>query len=369
MKVIISGGGTGGHLFPALAIAQSFLQSETKQEEILFAGTKRGIESRVVPEAGFVLKTIRAEGIVGKGMLKKIRAYLMLFVSLLDAYMVIRNFKPSIVMGVGGYASGPVVFIASILRKPTLIHEQNSVPGITNRILGRFADAIALSYQESQKYFPKNKSMLTGNPVRETILHGSRTKGYSFFGLKKNRFTIFVFGGSQGAEKINKSVSEALEFLEDKKEKIQFLHLTGYKDFERIKDAYDNKGFHSTVLAFTENMADAYEVADLVISRSGAITLAEITILGKCAILIPYPYAAGNHQEINALELTNKGAAIMIKDKDLNAGELASWIRRFSENPDELRAMGEKCRLLAKPDASKKIVELALRLVKESDVS
>lgn len=363
MKVMISGGGTGGHIFPALSIAQSFLQKGTKQEEILFVGTKRGIESRVVPKAGFTLKTIRAEGIVGKGLMKKLRAYFMLIVSLLDAYKFIWQFKPSIVIGVGGYASGPLVFMASMRGIPTLIHEQNSVPGLTNRILGKFVDVIAISYENSQKYFPKKKSILTGNPVRETILHGSRTNGYSFFGLKEKRFTIFVFGGSQGAEKINKSVLEALEFLEDKIENIQFLHLTGYKDFKMIKDYYNNKGFHSAVLPFTENMADAYKVADLIISRSGAITLAEITLLGIGAILIPYPYAARNHQETNALELTANGAAIMIKDKDLNAGGLSSWIRRFSENPDELRTMGEKSRRLARPEASKKIVELALNLL------
>ena len=362
MKVIISGGGTGGHVFPALAIAQTFMKTGTKQEDILFVGTEGGIESKIVPDAGFVLKTIRTEGIVGKGFTKRLRAYLILVVSLLDAYKVVRLFKPSIVMGFGGYSSGPVVFAASMLGIPTLIHEQNSVPGLTNRILGKFVDAIALSYQDSQKYFPKKKSVLTGNPVRETILHGNRRKGYSFFGLKENRFTIFVFGGSQGARKINESVLGALEILEDKIENIQFLHLTGYKDFEIIKDGYNNKGFHSAVFPFIENMADAYEVADLVISRSGAITLAEITLLGKAAILIPYPFAAGNHQETNALELTENGAAIMIKDKDLKASELALWIRRFLDNPDELRDMGEKNRQLAKPDASKKIVELGLKL-------
>jgi len=363
MKVLISGGGTGGHIFPALAIAQHFMQQGLAQDEILFVGTKHGIESRVVPEAGFTLETIRSEGLVGKGFVKTLRASLTLMVSLLDAYKVIRRFKPNLVVGVGGYSSGPVVLTASLLGIATMIHEQNSVPGLTNRILGRIVDAIALSYPDSQKFFPNHKSFLTGNPVRETIMHGNRTRGYAEFGLKEGCFTIFVFGGSQGAQRINQAVVEALKLLKDKCDNIQFLHQSGYKCLEEVKKGYEGRGVSFAVLPFIKNMADAYEIADLVISRAGAITLAEITLVGKPAILIPYPFAAGNHQEHNAMELTKNGAAVVIADRELNAERLASWIRHFLEHTEELKVMAEKCSQLARPDAGSRIVETGLNLI------
>lgn len=363
--MIIAGGGTGGHLFPGLALAEEFKRRDNSTE-VVFVGTEHGIEARIVPREGYPLKFIRAEGIVGLSLFRKIKAGLKLFLSFLDANRILNTVLPDIVIGVGGYASGAIVFVAGIKSIPTMIHEQNSVPGLTNRILGRFAQRICVTYQESLFSFPMGKPFLTGNPIRPRILKGDRESAYKLFSLEKNVFTVFVFGGSSGAKSINRAMVDALNHLGDMKDKIQFLHQTGDKDFDNIREAYRKAGVKGMIAPFIYQMAEAYSVADIVISRAGATTLAELTALGKPAILVPYPFAAGRHQEFNAIKLREMGAAFMISDNELKGETIAGHILDMYNN-DSLRAdMQRASRGLGTPDACTKIVDVAVSLVKSS---
>lgn len=363
MRVIIAGGGTGGHIFPGLAIAEEF-KNRNGRTEVIFVGTEHGIEARVIPREGYTLKFLRAEGIVGVSALKKIRATIKMFFSILDSYRIIRMVKPDIVIGVGGYASGAIVFVSSLMSVPTLILEQNSVPGLTNKVLGKFVKAICVTYQESFSFFPRAKTFLTGNPIRIHILKGDSDSGYKLFSLDRDIFTVFVFGGSSGAQSINMAVIDAFNYLYDLKDKIQFLHQTGMNDYEKIRELYRKYGFKGTITPFIYQMGEAYAVADIVISRAGATTLAELTSLGKPAILIPYPYAAGRHQELNARKLIEMGAAKMILNNELKGESLAREIRELYMH-ETLRAdLQRNSRALGRPEASARAVDIAMSLVK-----
>jgi UDP-N-acetylglucosamine--N-acetylmuramyl-(pentapeptide) pyrophosphoryl-undecaprenol N-acetylglucosamine transferase len=247
---------------------------------------------------------------------------------------------------------------------PTIIHEQNTVPGLTNKVLGKFIKIVAVTYFESIDFFPKGKTYITGNPIRDEILKGDRDRGYETFRLDRELFTIFVFGGSSGASSINKALSEALSYLEAFKDHIQFLHQTGEKDFDFVREFYHARGFRGTVIPFLYDMADAYAVADLVISRAGATTLAELTTCGKAAILVPYPFAAYDHQKENAKKLWDIGAAQMILDSELNGSTLSNMIRHLFNDTDLISEMEMTSRSIGRPDATKKIIELIMRLVK-----
>jgi UDP-N-acetylglucosamine--N-acetylmuramyl-(pentapeptide) pyrophosphoryl-undecaprenol N-acetylglucosamine transferase len=365
LKIIIAGGGTGGHLFPGLALAEEFKKRDNNTE-VVFVGTEHGIESRIIPREGYPIKFLRAEGIIGKSLLRKIKAIWKLVLSVIDAHRILKIVIPDIVIGVGGYASGAIVFLANIKTIPTMIHEQNSVPGRTNRILGRFAKRICVTYQESLSFFLKGKTFLTGNPVRSKILKGDRGSAYRLFPLDKDNFTVFIFGGSSGASSINRTMVNALNYISDLKEKIQFLHQTGDKNFENVREAYRKAGFKGIVTPFIYQMAEAYAIADVVISRAGATTLAELTAIGKPAILVPYPYAAGRHQELNAIKLREMGAAFVILDNELNGETIAKYIRDMYEKESVRTEMQRASRGLGRPDACKKIVDIALSLLKEN---
>ncbi len=364
MNIVFAGGGTGGHVFPSLAIAHE-LKKTIADVRITFVGTVKGIEAKIIPQKGYDIKFIRSEGLLGKNVFKTTRSILKVPLSLIDSFRILKEIKPELVFGVGGYSSGPVLLCAKLMGIPTIIHEQNSIPGLTNKVLGRFVDIIAVTYHESIKFFSKEKTYLTGNPVREEIVKGNRERGYKTFSLEKDLFTIFVFGGSSGASHINHAVSEALGYLEPFKDRIQFLHQTGDRDFDPMKDVYRLKEFKGTVIPFAYEMADAYAVADLIISRAGATTLAELNACGKAAILVPYPYSAGNHQEINARKLWDIGAAQMIFDKDLNGKTLSDMIKHLIENPDAVGKMGRMSKSLGSREASSKIIDLVMGLVKK----
>ena len=364
MKVIIAGGGTGGHIFPALAVARK-LKETIANVSITFVGTVRGIESKIIPKEGYDIRFIRSEGLVGKDLVSTIKSLSRLPSSLMDSRRILKEINPDMVMGVGGYSSGPVVLCARMMGIPTLIHEQNTLPGLTNKLLGKFVDTVAVTYHESMKYFSPEKTYLTGNPVREDILKGDRDRGCKTFSLDKERFTIFIFGGSSGASNINLAVGESLVYLDQFKDNIQFLHQTGEKDFETVKEIYSSKGFKGTVLPFAYEMADAYAVADLIISRAGATTLAELTACGKAAILVPYPHAAGNHQEINARKLWDVCAAQMILDRELNGKTMADMIRYLLEDPEAIGEMERTCQSLGSFEATNKILDLIMGLLKK----
>ena len=364
MNIVIAGGGTGGHLFPALAIAGE-LKKTFSDAKITFVGTAKGIEAKIVPKEGYDVKFIRSDGLVGKNAYRTVRSLLKVPLSLKDSYRILKNANPDIVFGVGGYSSGPVLMCAKLMGIPTMIHEQNSLPGFANRVLGKFVDTVAVTYHESIKSFPREITYLTGNPVRKEILKGSRERGCKIFSLNERLFTIFVFGGSSGATRINKAVGEALEYLEPFRDRIQFLHQTGERDFGTVKEIYRSKEFKGTVVPFAYEMADAYAVADLIISRAGATTLAELTACGKAAILVPYPYAAGNHQEINARKLWDIGAAQMILDRDMNGKTLSDLIKYMLEDPAAINEMERISKSLGSPEATRKVVELVMGLLKQ----
>ena len=365
MKVVIAGGGTGGHLFPGLALAEEFRRRDAGAE-IVFVGTEQGIEAKIIPREGYPIRFLRAEGFVGRSIMKKMAAAVKTAASLLDAGKILRAVTPDMVIGVGGYASGALVLVASVRSVPTLIHEQNSVPGATNRILGRFVDRICVTYQESMSAFPMEKTFLTGNPVRLKIMKGDRESACRLFSLDKNLFTVFIFGGSSGAGSINRTMVAALNHLKDLREQMQFLHQTGEKDFQGIRDAYRKAGMQGTVAPFIYQMAEAYAAADMVISRAGATTLAELTALGKPAILVPYPHAAGRHQEFNAMKLRDMGAAHVVFDHDMNGEVLAGQIRELYGDAQGRKDMQRASRGLGTPDACGKIVDIAMSLLKNT---
>lgn len=364
---MIAGGGTGGHLFPGLAVAEEFRNRDEKTK-VIFVGTKHGIEAKVIPKEGYAIEFLRSEGIVGKSLPKKIKAVLKMPLSFCDSYRILKTEKPDIVIGVGGYASATTVLTAYLLSIPTMILEQNSIPGLTNRLLGRFVKAVCITYQESMPFFPKVKTFLTGNPVRMRKLKVSRNSGYKLFSLEKDLFTVFVFGGSQGARSINRAVVDALNYIHDLKEKIQFLHQTGVSDYEEISDIYKSLGFKGKVTQFIYEMGEAYAISDIVISRAGATTLAELTALGKPAILIPYPYAARRHQELNAMKLFEMGAAKVILDNELRGELLANNIRELYLNETARAEMQKRSMAVGRPDAAVKVVDIAMSLIKGKNV-
>lgn len=362
MRVIIAGGGTGGHLYPGLSVAEE-MKSRGIASDILFVGTEHGIEAKVVPKEGYAIRFVRAEGIVGKSPMQKVRALAALMLSLRDSRRILRSFMPDLVIGVGGYASAGTVFVAWATHVPTLLLEQNSVPGLANRLLAKLADAVAVTYQESLSWFPPGRTFLTGNPVRRQMLRKDVRAAHALFSLHPDRFTVFIFGGSAGARSINKAVVEALPHLAKVRGRVQFLHQTGERDHTFVSAAYRSEGCRGTVVPFIYEMAEAYAAADLVICRAGATTLAELTAVGKPAVLIPYPYAAANHQEHNARKLEDMGAARVILEKDLDGQVLASTIMELCDNEQLRREMQRASSAFGKADAAEKVVAIAMNLL------
>lgn len=364
MRVVITGGGTGGHLYPGIALAEE-LKRRDPSVEIIFVGNERGIEGKVIPREGYPIKFVPSAGFVGKGLIGKMLSVLRLITGLRESYNLLGELSPDLVVGTGGYVSLAPVIAARLHSLPVMILEQNSIPGKTNKLLGHISDAICITYQESMARFPRNKVYLTGNPVRERILRGSRSSALKLFGLREGLFTIFIFGGSSGARSINSAMVNALQHLLDFKGEIQFLHQTGERDFEFVRDSYRTYGYEGTVTPYIYQMPEAYAVSDLVISRAGATTIAEICATGKAAILIPYPYAAANHQEINARKLSELGASVMIKDGELTGERLADEIIRLYKDHDLRKSMRKRAIGFGKPDAVRKIADIAMSLVHE----
>ncbi|MCI0469832.1 MAG: undecaprenyldiphospho-muramoylpentapeptide beta-N-acetylglucosaminyltransferase [Nitrospirae bacterium] len=370
MRIIIAGGGTGGHLYPGIAVADEFClgkyaaEYNIQKRDIIFIGTESGIEAKVIPQTGYQIRFLKAEGLSGKPILKKVRSLFLFLISFVSSLKIIRQLRPDIVIGVGGYASAAMVLAAVYKGFPTIILEQNLAPGMANKFLSRFVDAVAVSFYESMEYFHSDKIHLTGTPIRrEMLLKGDRDC-YSLFSLQKDRFTVFIFGGSQGAASINNAVIESLNYLLDLRQNIQFMHQTGTRDFERVREAYRKFSFEGMAAPFIYQMAEAYAAADLVVCRAGAATLAEITALGKPAVLIPYPHAAANHQQYNAQKLDKTGAARMILDRDLNGELLADTIRELYLNEGARKKMQAEASAFGKPDAAEKIVDIARSLIR-----
>lgn len=328
MKVLIAGGGTGGHLYPGIAIAREVLKEPGS--EVLFVGTAQGIEARVLPKEGLAVRFITVGKLKGMNPLAILKTMAMLPVSVLQSLRIVREARPDVVIGVGGYSSGPVGIAAKLLRVPLLIIEPNSYAGLANRQLGKLAEKVVLCFPGSsaQKFFPAQKTVLVGPLVRKGIDAGERVKSLAGFGLDPDRFTLFVMGGSGGAHAINMAMKKAVPLLTDIPG-IQVLHQTGAADVDEVTAGYRTEGMRARVLPYIDDMAAAYAAADLVISRSGATTVAELAVCGKRAVLIPFPFAADNHQEFNARTLAGLGKADVIVQKDLTPELLAQAIRKY----------------------------------------
>jgi len=357
MKVIIAGGGTGGHLFPGIAIAEEFLR-RNQTSSILFVGTNRGLEKRVLGKMGFNLHTLDVEGIKGRGIAKTVGALLKIPRSLVESYRLIHQFRPDIVIGVGGYASGPAVITACLMGIKTAVAEQNALPGITNRVLGRIVDRIFLTFPETKKWFPEKKIIVSGNPVRAAFLTGIQESGKN-----AGKFTILIFGGSQGAHGINLAVLDSLPYLAKIKEKLKVIHQTGSADLDSTLPHYNSCGMDAEVLPFIMDMAQAFRSADLLVCRAGATSIAEITASGKAAILIPLPHAANDHQTKNAEALVKAGAAVMIREKDISGKTLAEAIERFYRQPGLIREMEARSAGLGNVRAAADIVDACMALL------
>lgn len=353
MRLILAGGGTGGHLFPGLAVAREF-QRRDARTEILFVGTDIGIETRVLPREGFKLETIPIRGIKGRGMRGLSEALYGIPVSLSRSLGVIGRFPPDCIIGLGGYASGPLLLAGKTKGIRCAIMEQNLRPGFTNRILGWIVDRVFTAYDESARYFPRDKVVAAGNPVRWQTLPEVR---------KGEKFTLFVFGGSAGAHRVNLCMVEALERLKDIAPALRIIHQTGDADFASTKAAYGSSPFEAELYPFIERMDEAYARADLVLCRAGASTVAELTLFGKPAIVVPYPYAAYDHQKWNALALKERGAAEVILDRELSGEKLAGLIRALYLDRHRLAAMGQAARRLGRPGAAGRIVDECYALV------
>ncbi len=349
INILIAGGGTGGHLFPGISIAEEFLKINSSNN-ILFAGTDRPFEKSVLKNAGFNHKDISITGLKGMGFFYKLKTALRLPAAIIQSVFIIFRFKADLIVGVGGYSSGPVAIAAWLLRKKIVLHEQNIVPGMTNKILSRFANRIYVSFSETANHFSITTVKTTGNPVRKEILAvGQKIKD------NDSPFNVLISGGSQGAHKINEAVCEAINYL-NKDKQFNFVHQTGINDAEMVESAYIKSGLTHIVQPFFNDMEKQYENADLIICRAGATTIAEITAMGHSSILIPFPHAADNHQEKNARVLVNKEAAEMITEDNLNGKMLAEKIIYYSENPEQLKEIGFKAREYGKPEAAKTIV-------------
>jgi UDP-N-acetylglucosamine--N-acetylmuramyl-(pentapeptide) pyrophosphoryl-undecaprenol N-acetylglucosamine transferase len=362
VRVVIAGGGTGGHLFPGIAVAEEF-KKRNKKAEVMFIGTEQGIEARVIPKEGYPIRFLKAEGVLGKSPLRKLMALWRLSGSVCSSWKILREVKPDVVIGTGGYVSVAPVACARLMSVPTLIMEQNLIPGLANRMLGKLVDAVAVTYYESISFFPRARTYLTGNPVRAGIMNGKKEDALKLFSLDEDKMTVMVSGGSSGARSINSVMVNALNYMLDVKDTVQFLHQTGEKDYESVRKVYRQLGFKAMVAPFIYQMAEAYAVADLVVSRAGATTIAELTALGKPSILIPYPHAAG-HQEFNARKLFEIGACRMIPEDELSAEVLAENIKELCNSEEKLVEMRRQSIALGRADAAQKVVDIAMSLVR-----
>jgi UDP-N-acetylglucosamine--N-acetylmuramyl-(pentapeptide) pyrophosphoryl-undecaprenol N-acetylglucosamine transferase len=357
--MIIAGGGTGGHLFPGIAIAEEVL-GRNPRNRVLFIGTERGLEKKILGRMGYPLRFLKVEGLKGREALQTAAALLKIPGSLVASFRIIRDFCPDIVIGVGGYASGPAVLTARLMGVTTAIAEQNAFPGLTNRILGRFADRIFLAFSASERWFPKKRSQVTGNPIRSAFFQ-EKMEG----GKHDRRFTLLIFGGSQGAHAINRFVIESLDGLLPLKDELRFIHQTGEKDREIVAAAYLERRMEADVSPFIVDMAAAYRSADLLVCRAGATSIAEMTASGKAAILIPFPFAVGDHQTRNAEVLAGAGAAEVITERELNGRRLAEAIERIYRDPVARRRMEIAAASLGNRRAAADIVDACMDLVED----
>ncbi|WP_251549065.1 undecaprenyldiphospho-muramoylpentapeptide beta-N-acetylglucosaminyltransferase [Neobacillus muris] len=364
MKIAVSGGGTGGHIYPALALIRE-IQKDNKDAEFLYIGTKNGLESKIVPHENVPFKSIYITGFKRKLSFENVKTVLRFLKGVRDSKRILKEFQPDIVIGTGGYVCGPVVYAASKLNIPTIIHEQNSVPGLTNKFLSRYVNKVAICFEEAREYFPEQKIAFTGNPRASEVAGKDGIKGLLSAGLTTTMPAVLIFGGSRGAKPINEAVVKALPELAGKP--YQVLYVTGDVHFENVKKEVDLVGNPKNVVIkpFIHNMPEVLAGIDLVVSRAGATTLAEITSLGIPSILIPSPYVTNNHQEKNARSLGDQGAAVVLLEKDLTSNSLVSQMDWILLNKSTLQEMKQKSKKMGVPDSAGRLYKLIEEVIRE----
>lgn len=352
MRVLIAAGGTGGHIYPGIAVAQEIMRRDPSSK-VRFVGTERGLETRLVPQAGFELSLIDSAGLKNVRLVARMKGFAVLPKSFVSAWQVIRQFQPDVVVGAGGYVSGAVVLMAAFTNRPTLVMESNALPGLTNRVLARFVDRAAVSFEQALPYF-RGKAVVTGNPVRREFFEIPPKQ------REDGRLSLLVFGGSQGARAINEAMMAALPKLKTATVVLQIKHQTGTADFERVKAAYLSEGWgeHAEVQSYIDNMVADFAAADLVICRAGATTTAELIAAGKASIMIPFPFASDDHQRKNAEALQDAGAGRMILQEHLSGERLAKEIRELAQAPQLVDQMEESSRQLGHGDAAATAADL-----------
>lgn len=364
MRIAVSGGGTGGHIYPALALIRE-IQKESEDAEFLYIGTEKGLESTIVTREQIPFKSIHITGFKRKISFDNIKTVYRFLKGVRDSKKILKQFKPDVVIGTGGYVCGPVVYAAAKLKIPTIIHEQNSVPGLTNKFLSRYVNKIAICFEAAREYFPEQKVVFTGNPRASEVNGQDGIHGRISVGLKTNIPTVLVFGGSRGARPINEAIIKSLSQLREKP--YQILYVTGEVHFEEVQKEVALVGNPANVIIkpFIHNMPEVLAGIDLTVSRAGATTLAELTSLGIPSILIPSPYVTNNHQEKNALALSEHGAADLLLEKDLSSKRLIEHIDRILLNKEKLIEMKISAKKLGVPDSANRLYEVMKKLAAE----
>jgi UDP-N-acetylglucosamine--N-acetylmuramyl-(pentapeptide) pyrophosphoryl-undecaprenol N-acetylglucosamine transferase len=350
MKVLIAAGGTGGHIYPGIAVANEIIKRHP-DSEVLFVGTARGLEKKIVPDNGFQLTLINSAGLKNVGFVGKLKGLMVLPRSFWEARKILKEFRPDVVVGAGGYVSGPVLMTAHFMGFPTLVMDSNALPGFTNRSLARFIDKAALAFEAAKPFFG-DKGVVTGNPVRS-----------EFFDIPmrppSGQINLLIFGGSQGARAINDAMLGALPLLNGSKAMLAITHQSGESNYEAVRDGYKDAGWENAdIRPYITQMVEAFDNADVIVCRSGATTCAEVAAAGKPAVMIPFPGAADDHQRKNAEAMAAKGAARMILQSELTAERLAAEIQDIARDPGALASMGVAARQMARPDAAEITVDL-----------
>ncbi|WP_053362077.1 undecaprenyldiphospho-muramoylpentapeptide beta-N-acetylglucosaminyltransferase [Bacillus sp. FJAT-27251] len=363
MRIVVSGGGTGGHIYPALALIRE-IQKRDKNAEFLYIGTERGLESNIVPREGIAFRSIHITGFRRKLSFENVKTVFRFLKGVADSKKILREFKADIVIGTGGYVCGPVVYAAAKLGIPTIIHEQNSIPGLTNKFLSRYVDRIGICFKEAEDYFPKDKVVLTGNPRASEVVGQDGVKGRISAGLKINQPAVLIFGGSRGAKPLNEAVLKSLTELGSKP--YQVLYITGEVHYDEVKNEVELIGNPENVKIkpFIHNMPEVLAGIDLTVARAGATTLAELTSLGIPSILIPSPYVTDNHQEKNALALSSHGAALLLPERELTGPKLVDQIDSILMDQEKLTQMKQAAKQLGMPDAAERLYSLMKELAK-----
>lgn len=369
MKVLLSGGGTGGHVYPAIAIANR-IKEEHPDAEIVFVGTATGIESEIVPKYGYKLETVTVQGFKRKIDIDNVKRVFKLFKGLEQSRKVVKKFKPDVVIGTGGYVSGPVLFNASMSKFPTVVHEQNSFPGVTNKILSKVVTRVLTSFEDSHERFPegsREKLVLTGNPVRKEILTARKSVARRNLGIAEDKKMVLCYGGSGGSEEINEAMKLVISNMV--KDDVAFIFATGKYYYDKFVNSLDDITLkpYQQIVPYLEDMANALAASDLVIGSAGAISLAEITALGKPTIIIPKAYTAENHQEYNAKSIENQGAGVTILEKDLTPETLNNEVFKLLGNKDALIEMANRSKAIGKPEAIDLIYNEIMKIYNENN--